>query len=193
MTTTASERSPYDRAPKRRRCRSSGSRSKRGLALGADGYEVNPGYDVLRETGCGVDPRLERGGGGDERARDPAIGMHRGCLHPAYPGRQLQDRRPERPAAGRMVRIVGNRGAALQQLQTKIENRALTCIENVVPLASQSSMFGNGSAVGMTLRVGGPCLADLLGSTMARERSAAAYCEVMPRGRSGQGRRWRRS
>ena len=43
----------------------------------------------------------------------------------------------QRRAAGRMVRIVGNRGAALQQLQTKIENRALTCIENVVPLASQ--------------------------------------------------------
>ena len=34
-----------------------------------------------------------------------------------------------------MVRIVGNRGAALQQLQTIVENRALTCVENVVPLA----------------------------------------------------------
>ena len=33
-----------------------------------------------------------------------------------------------------MVRIVGNRGAALEQLQTIIENRALTCVENVVRL-----------------------------------------------------------
>ena len=33
-----------------------------------------------------------------------------------------------------MIRIVGNRGAALQQLQTLIENRALTCFENVVRL-----------------------------------------------------------
>ena len=33
-----------------------------------------------------------------------------------------------------MVRIVGNRDAALQQLQTIIENRALTCVENVVRL-----------------------------------------------------------
>ena len=33
-----------------------------------------------------------------------------------------------------MIRIVGNRGAALQQLQTIIENRALTCVENVVRL-----------------------------------------------------------
>ena len=33
-----------------------------------------------------------------------------------------------------MVRIVGNRGAALQQLQTRVENRARPCIENVVRL-----------------------------------------------------------
>ena len=73
-----------------------------------------------------------------QRASDRVVGIRGGGLHPAYPGRQLQNRRPERPAAepaaGRVVRIVGNRGAALQQLQTKIENRALTCIENVVRL-----------------------------------------------------------
>ena len=33
-----------------------------------------------------------------------------------------------------MIRIVGNRGAALQQLQSIIENRSLTCVENVVRL-----------------------------------------------------------
>ena len=69
----------------------------------------------------------------------PAIGWSgyaSEALHPAYPGRQLENRRPERPAAepaaGRMIRIVGNRGAALQQLQSIIANRSLTCVENVV-------------------------------------------------------------
>ncbi len=92
---------------------------------------------VLRKAGCKPDPRLERGGG-DQRASDRVVGIRGGGLHPAYPGRQLENRRPERPAAepaaGRVVRIVGNRGAALQQLQTRVENRALTCVENVVQL-----------------------------------------------------------
>ena len=111
---------------------------ERGLALGADGYEVSASYDVFRKAGCEVNPRLKRGGSGDQRARDRVVGIRGGGLHPAYPGRQLQNRRPERPAAepaaGRVVRIVGNRGAALQQPQTIIENRALTCVENVVRL-----------------------------------------------------------
>ena len=89
---------------------------------------------VRREAGCEPDPRLKRGGGGDQRASDRVVGIRGGGLHPAYPGRQLENGRPERPAAGRVVRGVGNRGAALQQLQTIIENRALTCIENVVRL-----------------------------------------------------------
>ena len=93
---------------------------------------------VRRKAGCEVNPRLKRGGSGDQRARDRVVGIRGGGLHPAYPGRQLQNRRPERPAAepaaGRVVRIVGNRGAALQQPQTIIENRALTCVENVVRL-----------------------------------------------------------
>ena len=42
---------------------------ERGLALGADGYEVNAVNNVLREAGREVNPRLERGGGGDQRAR----------------------------------------------------------------------------------------------------------------------------
>ena len=111
---------------------------ERGLALAANGYEVNAGNNVLGEAGREVNPRLERGGGGDQSARDRVVWIRGRGLHPAYPGRQLQNRRPERPAAepvsGRMVRIVGNRSAALQQLQTIIENRALTCVENVVRL-----------------------------------------------------------
>ena len=48
---------------------------ERGLALGADGYEVSAGYDVFREAGCDVNPRLKRGGGGDQRARDRVVGI----------------------------------------------------------------------------------------------------------------------
>ena len=48
---------------------------KRGLALGADGYEVSAGYDVFREAGCDVNPRLERGGSGDQRTRDRVVGI----------------------------------------------------------------------------------------------------------------------
>ena len=48
---------------------------KRGLSLGADGYEMNPGNSVLREARSEVNPRLQRGGGGDQRPRDPVIGM----------------------------------------------------------------------------------------------------------------------
>ena len=36
-------------------------------------------------------------------------------------------------------------------------------------------MFGNGSALDMALRVGGPWLGEQFGSMMARERSAATY------------------
>ena len=43
-------------------------------------------------------------------------------------------------------------------------------------------MFGNGSAVGVAASVGGPKLGEVVGSMIVRERSAAAYCEVMPRG-----------
>ena len=46
-----------------------------GLALWADGYEVNAGNNVLREAGCEVNPRLERGGSGDQRARDRVVGI----------------------------------------------------------------------------------------------------------------------
>ena len=44
---------------------------ERGLALGADGYEVSAGYDVFGKLGVTVNPRLKRGGGGDQA---PAIG-----------------------------------------------------------------------------------------------------------------------